>query len=62
MTMNNLEYEAVIECEKIKGKAAIAVAILSNCGGHGVMDLSELSREIKLFLYTSWLACKFCIC
>ncbi len=45
MTMNNLEYEAVIECEKIKGKAAIAVAILSNCGGHGVMDLSELSRD-----------------
>ncbi|EOV0424817.1 hypothetical protein ACOULM_19445 [Acinetobacter baumannii] len=43
--MNNLEYEAVIECEKIKGKAAIAVAILSNCGGHGVMDLSELSRD-----------------
>lgn len=45
MTMNNLEYEAVIECEKIKGKAAIVVAILSNCGGHGVMDLSELSRD-----------------
>ncbi|MCQ1098299.1 hypothetical protein L2645_15900 [Acinetobacter baumannii] len=45
MTMNKLEYEAVIECEKIKGKAAIAVAILSNCGGHGVMDLSELSRD-----------------
>ncbi|MFV4889772.1 hypothetical protein Q5E69_013480 [Acinetobacter baumannii] len=45
MTMNNLEYEAVIECEKIKGKATIAVAILSNCGGHGVMDLSELSRD-----------------
>ncbi|MDH2531519.1 hypothetical protein ABFO97_16280 [Acinetobacter baumannii] len=45
MTMNSIEVEAVIECEKIKGKAAIAVAILSNCGGHGVMDLSELSRD-----------------
>ncbi|MFX5616255.1 hypothetical protein ABTD69_06270 [Acinetobacter baumannii] len=43
--MNSIEVEAVIECEKIKGKAAIAVAILSNCGGHGVMDLSELSRD-----------------
>ncbi|MFV5414015.1 hypothetical protein [Acinetobacter baumannii] len=45
MTMNPREAEAVIECEKIKGKAAIAVAILSNCGGQGVMDLSELSRD-----------------
>lgn len=45
MIMNPREVEAVIECEKIKGKAAIAVAILSNSGSHGISDLSELGRD-----------------
>ncbi|MEO9300528.1 hypothetical protein ABI223_02025 [Acinetobacter pittii] len=45
MTMNPIEVEAVIECEKIKGKAVIAVAILSNCGEQGISDLSELGRD-----------------
>ncbi|PNC50250.1 hypothetical protein [Acinetobacter baumannii] len=45
MAYGSLESETQIECEKIKGKAAIAVAILSNSGSHGIGDLSELGRE-----------------
>lgn len=43
--MSSLESESAIQCEKIKGKAAIAVAILSNSGNNGISDLSELGRE-----------------
>ncbi len=45
MSYTSLESDTQIECEKIKGKTAIAVAILSNSGSQGVNDLSELGRE-----------------
>lgn len=46
MTMNPREAEAVIECEKIKGKAAIAVAILNHACS-GTSGFNGISDETK---------------
>ncbi|MFI8146050.1 hypothetical protein [Acinetobacter sp. ABJ_C5_2] len=45
--MNTIEVETVIECEKIKGKAAIAVAILNHaCSGTaGLTGVNENARN-----------------
>ena len=44
MTMGSLESETLIEAEKIKAKAAIAVAVLNNASS-SIIGLNESSRE-----------------
>lgn len=39
--MNSLESETLIEIEKIKAKAAIAVAVINNIASGGIVSISE---------------------
>lgn len=47
MSYSSLESETQVECEKLKAKAAIAVAVINNaCNGTGgIRALSDESKE-----------------
>lgn len=45
MTMNNIEYEAVIESAKIKAKSDITVAVLNNTASSGLVAVNDSTKE-----------------
>lgn len=45
MTMNNIEYDAVIESAKIKAKSDITVAVLNNAASSGLVAVNDASKE-----------------